>query len=174
MELEQYELWIQEFNALIEDNEELLNYYDTMSGDGDHGTNVIQGSEAVLEMMERRPYSDPSQFMKQVGLTLLAKLDGVCGPLYGAAFNAMALHTIDPSSEMFHSGYEAIAKRGQTPRDHPMLKVWRHFANRDVLEVAIPKQYELVEHVTTIANSTDPGAISSYLLFQAWLNVFGK
>lgn len=174
MKLEQYELWIQEFNALIQDNEELLNHYDTMSGDGDHGTNIVQGSKAVLEMMERRPYSDPSQFMKQVGLTLLAKLEGACGPLYGAAFNAMALHTFDPSNVMFYTGYEAIAKRGQTPRDHPMLKVWQHFADSDVLEVAIPKKHKLEEQIITIANSADPGAFSSYLLFQAWLNVFGE
>jgi dihydroxyacetone kinase-like protein len=67
-----------------------LTALDQAIGDGDHGLNMKRGFEAVLadaDQIAAKPLPDA---LKQIGMTLVMKVGGASGPLYGTLFMAMA------------------------------------------------------------------------------------
>lgn len=50
--------WLKEYAQNIEENKALLNDLDTPIGDGDHGTNMSRGMQAVLAAMDTKPELD--------------------------------------------------------------------------------------------------------------------
>ena len=63
-----------------------LTELDQAIGDGDHGVNMRRGFEAVLADLPAnaaRPWPD---LLKAVGTTLVMKVGGASGPLYGTLF----------------------------------------------------------------------------------------
>jgi dihydroxyacetone kinase-like protein len=83
-------LWIEKFGEKITENKEHLNSLDTAIGDGDHGSNLTRGATAVKEQAEGADYDNLSDLFKDVGMTLVSKVGGASGPLYGSAFIEMA------------------------------------------------------------------------------------
>jgi dihydroxyacetone kinase-like protein len=66
-----------------------LTVLDRQTGDGDHGTNMKLGSEAVLaqiEQLAQRPLPDA---LRTIGNILQMKVGGASGPLYGTLFIAL-------------------------------------------------------------------------------------
>lgn len=59
---------------------------DRAIGDGDHGENLDRGFQAVLAAFEQSIPDSPSAVLKVVATTLIAKVGGAAGPLYGTAF----------------------------------------------------------------------------------------
>jgi phosphoenolpyruvate---glycerone phosphotransferase subunit DhaL len=70
----------------IEENHRELTKLDSAIGDGDHGTNMRRGFEAVLEKLAESPPNSPSDVLKSAAMTLISKVGGAAGPLYGTAF----------------------------------------------------------------------------------------
>lgn len=59
---------------------------DRAIGDGDHGENLDRGFTAVLAALDATPPDTPAAALKLVATTLISKVGGAAGPLYGTAF----------------------------------------------------------------------------------------
>lgn len=59
---------------------------DRAIGDGDHGENLDRGFRAVLAAFETSTPDSPAAVLKTVATTLISKVGGAAGPLYGTAF----------------------------------------------------------------------------------------
>lgn len=106
-----------------------LTQLDQAIGDGDHGLNMKRGFEAVLADLDALAASDAGTLFTGVGRTLVMKVGGASGPLYGtlfmqlgkswpAVFDAAGLHACCKAA------VEAVAARGKSqPGQKTMLDV---------------------------------------------------
>jgi dihydroxyacetone kinase-like protein len=63
-----------------------LTALDQAIGDGDHGLNMKRGFEAVLADLDAIAAKPLPDGLKQIGTTLVMKVGGASGPLYGTLF----------------------------------------------------------------------------------------
>ncbi len=59
---------------------------DRAIGDGDHGENLNRGFAAVVSALDQSTPDTPGAVLKLVATTLISKVGGAAGPLYGTAF----------------------------------------------------------------------------------------
>ena len=78
--------WIQAFAAAIAENKSYLTQLDSDIGDGDHGTNMDRGFQAVNAKVPELADKDIGSILKTVGMTLVSTVGGASGPLYGTFF----------------------------------------------------------------------------------------
>ena len=90
LDLPALESWIREFARLVADRRDELTELDSAIGDADHGTNMDRGLSAVTAALDATPPADPAGLLKQAGMTLISKVGGASGPLYGTLFLRMA------------------------------------------------------------------------------------
>lgn len=69
----------------ITENKDFLTELDREIGDSDHGINMSRGFAAVMEKLSPDE-SDIGAVLKKAGMTLLSKVGGASGPLYGTAY----------------------------------------------------------------------------------------
>lgn len=69
-------------NAVISHAEELT-ALDQAIGDGDHGLNMKRGATAILERLDELAAKPLPEALKAAGQTLVMKVGGASGPLYG-------------------------------------------------------------------------------------------
>jgi len=78
--------WIEQAGHDILVNKDHLTHLDAAIGDADHGINLVRGfSAAVAALAEKEP-DTPGAVLMTVGGTLISKVGGASGPLYGTAF----------------------------------------------------------------------------------------
>ena len=70
----------------IEEKKDELTALDQPIGDSDHGINMARGFCAVQEKLPEIEGKDIGTILKTVGMTLISKVGGASGPLYGSAF----------------------------------------------------------------------------------------
>jgi dihydroxyacetone kinase-like protein len=68
---------------------EELTALDQAIGDGDHGLNMKRGFEAVLADLDAIAAKPLPEALKAVGMTLVMKVGGASGPLYGTLFSEL-------------------------------------------------------------------------------------
>jgi dihydroxyacetone kinase-like protein len=68
------------------DNAEELTRLDQAIGDGDHGVNMRRGFEAVLATLDETAAKPLPAALTAIGTTLVMKVGGASGPLYGTLF----------------------------------------------------------------------------------------
>jgi phosphoenolpyruvate---glycerone phosphotransferase subunit DhaL len=107
-----------------------LTALDQAIGDGDHGLNMKRGSAAVLAELDAIAAKPTGEALKAVGMTLVMKVGGASGPLYGSLFMAMGKQLGDrPASlavlpELLGAGVVAVSARGKsTAGEKTMLDV---------------------------------------------------
>jgi dihydroxyacetone kinase-like protein len=66
-----------------------LTALDQAIGDGDHGLNMKRGATAVLDQIDDIAAKTLPDALKTVGLTLVMKVGGASGPLYGTLFTTL-------------------------------------------------------------------------------------
>ena len=81
--------WIKAFSVEIADNKQYLGKLDSAIGDGDHGVNMDRGLQAALAKLDGISSDDVGAVLKTVGMTLVSKVGGAGGPLYGTLFMQM-------------------------------------------------------------------------------------
>lgn len=74
------------FGDKMQEHRQALTDMDQAIGDGDHGINMSRGMKAVAEKREKLAEKNISDLLKDVGMTLVSKVGGASGPLYGTAF----------------------------------------------------------------------------------------
>ena len=98
-----------------------LTALDQAIGDGDHGINLDRGFAAIVAMLDERPAPEDgtadatatADLLRQAGKTLISKVGGASGPLYGTAFlrgaGAIGAATDPSSGAAFVAALEAAA-----------------------------------------------------------------
>jgi len=110
---------IGEVARCVIDHAEELTALDQAVGDGDHGINMKRGFEAVLGDLDKTSALPVNEALKAVGMTLVMKVGGASGPLYGTLF--MTLGKVFPESptraalvEAFSKAVDAVKMRGKS------------------------------------------------------------
>jgi dihydroxyacetone kinase-like protein len=93
---------------------------DRAIGDADHGENMKRGFTAVLSTLDDKKPETPGAALKTVATTLISKVGGAAGPLYGTAF-LRAATALGDRSEMdsegvvtaLRAGLEGVQARGK-------------------------------------------------------------
>src|SRR6516225_1031843 len=83
-----FRAWIMTAAEVIEANRDHLTQLDAAIGDADHGINLSRGFTAVLGALDAAPAkpATPGAILILTGSTLISKVGGASGPLYGTAF----------------------------------------------------------------------------------------
>jgi phosphoenolpyruvate---glycerone phosphotransferase subunit DhaL len=92
---------------------------DRAIGDGDHGANMRRGFEAVLASVDELSAKSLGESLKGVGTTLVMKVGGASGPLYGTLFMALGKSLTDEVSreqiaDAFAAAIDAVKARGKS------------------------------------------------------------
>ena len=103
----------------IRDHAAELTSLDQAIGDGDHGTNMRRGFDAVSEQVGELAPLALGAALQKAGMTLVMKVGGASGPLYGSLLmsTGKALGDgVDAASVVaaFGEGIEAVKKRGRS------------------------------------------------------------
>lgn len=114
---------IQKISTTLQENKEFLTELDNVIGDGDHGINLARGFKEVDVKLPTLAGGDVGNIIKSVGMTLVSKVGGASGPLYGTAFmkaGAVAAGEQTLSAERFiqmlEAAIEGIQMRGKAVR----------------------------------------------------------
>ncbi len=83
--------WMSKYAKLLEENKELLTDLDSKIGDGDHGTNMNRGFQAVIKKLETAEINGIGSIAKVISSTLISTVGGASGPLYGTFFLKLAV-----------------------------------------------------------------------------------
>jgi dihydroxyacetone kinase-like protein len=77
--------WMHEIDASVRAERDHLVQLDAAIGDGDHGTNMVRGFEAVVQALAADAGSPPGRLLIISGRTLVSTVGGASGPLWGSA-----------------------------------------------------------------------------------------
>lgn len=78
--------WLARSAQAMADHREELIELDRPIGDSDHGENMDRGFKAVVAKLAEAPPETPGAALKLTAMTLMSKVGGAAGPLYGTAF----------------------------------------------------------------------------------------
>lgn len=90
---------LRRITAVLVENASYLTQLDSAIGDGDHGTNMARGFNAVLPKVEAQAGQSAATLLKTTATTLISTVGGAAGPLYGTAF-LRASTTLDGVDEI--------------------------------------------------------------------------
>ena len=80
--------WMREINVAVRAERDHLVQLDAAIGDGDHGTNMVRGFEAVVQALDPDGGSPPGKLLILAGRTLVSTVGGASGPLWGSALRS--------------------------------------------------------------------------------------
>lgn len=187
MDVKTLKKWLQLFTEKVVDNKQYLSDLDTPIGDGDHGANMARGTTEMMKaIVEKNPETVTDTF-KLAAMTLISKVGGASGPLYGSAFMGMTKASMKSENlvDILEAGLADIQKRGKAEvGEKTMVDTWA-----PVIE-ALKNNELTVEKIQGFAEATkeikatkgrasylgdrsighiDPGSQSSAYLFEAML-----
>jgi phosphoenolpyruvate---glycerone phosphotransferase subunit DhaL len=81
-----FRAWLAEAAAAVESQRDHLTQLDAAIGDADHGINLARGFSAITAALEQASTPSPGSVLTLAGSTLISKVGGASGPLYGMAF----------------------------------------------------------------------------------------
>jgi dihydroxyacetone kinase-like protein len=81
-----FRAWLAEAAEVIESQRDHLTQLDAAIGDADHGINLSRGFGAITAALEQASTPSPGAVLALAGSTLISKVGGASGPLYGMAF----------------------------------------------------------------------------------------
>lgn len=190
-------IWFDKMNTKIQDNKEYLTELDQAIGDGDHGINMARGFSEVKKKLNEAPsdYESVSDVMKDVAMTVMSKVGGASGPLFGTAFLKMSIAFKGLSSVdylTFSKGIEealnGMKQRGKADvGEKTLIDVWSPVVaqlnestrfDADQIQLTAKEAMENTNNILATKGRAsylkersvghiDPGSASSYYLFEA-------
>lgn len=127
-------------HATIINHAEELTALDQAIGDGDHGLNMKRGFDAVAATTDEVVALPFGEALKKAGTTLVMKVGGASGPLYGSLLMGMGKATSDVPQDrqtlasMVQAGIDAVKARGKSDA-----------GAKTMLDVLIPIQKTLAD-----------------------------
>lgn len=188
--------WMHQTNESIQENKDYLTELDQKIGDGDHGINMARGFQAVVDKLKEQDYDTVSDVLKDTAMTLMSKVGGASGPLFGTAFLKFSTavkgqETIDAKgfAKGIREAAQGIMDRGKAqPEEKTLVDVWLPTAqyledtselNAEAMKQTAKEAMEKTKDMVAAkgraayfkeksAGHIDPGAASSYYLFAAF------
>ncbi len=79
---------MREIDVAVRADKDHLVQLDAAIGDGDHGTNMTRGFEAVVQALDADGDPPPGKLLILAGRTLVSTVGGASGPLWGSALRS--------------------------------------------------------------------------------------
>lgn len=175
-------------------NKDYLTDLDRSIGDADHGVNMAKGFTFTKEALED-DFDDYKNLFNKVATTLLSKVGGASGPLYGSFFMKFAASLKDVTdlnrdelNKAFEAGVEGVKQRGKAElNDKTMVDVLEPVSKAlnegksfdEVIKVAEESMNKTKDIKAKKGRASyvgersighiDPGAASSYILVKETL-----
>lgn len=175
-------------------NKDYLTDLDRTIGDADHGINMAKGFKFAKEGLEGE-FSDYKSLFNKVATTLLSKVGGASGPLYGSFFMKFAASlkdvedlSRDAFNQAFAAGVEGVKQRGKAVvGDKTMVDVLEPVSDalnlgksyEEVIKVAEESMQKTKDIKANKGRASyvgersigfiDPGAASSYIMIKTAL-----
>jgi dihydroxyacetone kinase-like protein len=129
---------IEACRAIIAANADHLSELDRAIGDGDHGTNMRRGCEAVYASRAELCALPLPQALERIGVTLVMSVGGASGPLYGTLLMEVGRRLAAAKGEgvfgaALAEAVDAVARRGRAKQGEKTL-----------LDVLYPVQDEVI------------------------------
>ena len=111
---------IERSHATITEHADELTELDQAIGDGDHGLNMARGFDAIAASGDEIAALEFGAALQKAGMTLVMKIGGASGPLYGSLLMAMgkARDTLPAGpgdcAAMLAAGVDAVKSRGKS------------------------------------------------------------
>jgi dihydroxyacetone kinase-like protein len=187
-------------NVQIDKQKEYLTQLDQAIGDGDHGINMSKGFKEVIDKIHQTAYNDIGKLLQDIGMVLVSKVGGASGPLFGTAFikagqvlKGKQEIAISELGQAFQESVNGIKLRGKSQiGDKTMLDVWEPVTQYIQQKGSKLNIGELVSFAREQMENTkkleakkgrasflgkrsighlDPGAVSSFLLFETLCSI---
>lgn len=131
MGVDSFVSWLRDVAGSLHDNAAYLTELDSAIGDADHGANMDRGFQAVVGVLDETSFDSADELLKKAGMTLVSKVGGASGPLYGTFFlrfgTALAGADLTPETigKGLHAGVEGVLARGKAELgDKTMYDAW--------------------------------------------------
>ncbi|WP_328990251.1 dihydroxyacetone kinase subunit DhaL [Kribbella sp. NBC_01245] len=116
--VEAFTAWMRDYAGVIRENAAYLTELDSAIGDADHGSNLDRGMQAVVAQLDAETFETPGELLKKAGMTLVSKVGGASGPLYGTfllRFGTALTGEVTPASlgEALRAGIGGVLARGK-------------------------------------------------------------
>lgn len=158
---------IKDMAKMVEEQNKHFTSLDSEIGDGDHGINLTIGFRDVTKQLESWQELDLTKLFSKVGMSLLGKVGGSSGPLYGSFFMkfgtpAMNKNEVDFEElyEMFKIGIQAVESRGKAVvGDKTMVDALR--PGLDEFAKSIENKLDPIDCFDNFVNKAKQGAEST-------------
>ena len=155
--------WIKVYASTIAENKDYLTELDSAIGDADHGTNMNRGMSAAVEKLDGATGEDVGGVLKSVGMTLVSKVGGAGGPLYGTLFMQMGTAaagkselSVEDWASAVDAGLKGVRARGKAePGDKTMIDALSPAA--EALSKAAAADASLSEALSSAARAAEDG-----------------
>ena len=154
--------WIARVAATIADQTDYLTQLDSAIGDADHGVNMNRGFAAVTEALADYEAGTVGDLLVRVGTTLVSRVGGASGPLYGTAFRAVGKQltesTVDGAqlAAALRAGLEALQKLGAAvPGDKTIVDAY--VPAIEALQSAVDAGDDLATATAAAASAAEEG-----------------
>ncbi|PNI08226.1 dihydroxyacetone kinase subunit L [Arthrobacter sp. AFG7.2] len=153
--------------AMAEHRVELIEL-DRAIGDSDHGENMDRGFQAVLDKLAEAPPQTPGAALKLTAMTLMSKVGGAAGPLYGTAF-LRAATSLGDSAEIEPEAWatalaaarDGIVARGKAESgDKTMVDAWTP-AVEAARKAAAAGDADVLTVLVAAAEAAEAGAVAT-------------
>ena len=154
--------WLHRFADVVREHRDELTALDAAIGDADHGANLDRGMAAVVAALDEAPPADAAALLKKTGTTLVSKVGGASGPLFGTFFLRMAGAAGDGDlddaavARALRAGLEGVVARGKAePGDKTMVDALGPAC--DALDAAVGAGRTLAEALDAAAGAAAQG-----------------
>jgi dihydroxyacetone kinase-like protein len=159
--------WVRAFAAAVAENKDALTKLDQAIGDADHGINMDRGMRAVLEKLDGDEPGDVGGVMRSVAMTLISKVGGASGPLYGTFFlqfgtaaGAVPELSAEEWADCFDAAVAGVKSRGKAePGDKTMLDAL--LPAGEALRSALGEGASLAAALSHAAGAADEGVAAT-------------
>jgi dihydroxyacetone kinase-like protein len=157
---------IEAAGVVAEHRSELIEL-DRAIGDADHGENLNRGFVAIVEALSQASPETPGAVLKIAATTLISKVGGAAGPLYGTAFLRAATKLGDRSEmdvpallDVLRAALEGVQARGKAVEgDSTMVDALLPAVA--AAEAAASDGADIAAVLTAAAEAADKGAEST-------------
>ena len=156
--------WMRAAAAAMAENRQRLIDLDRAIGDADHGENMDRGFAAIVEKLDADGVpATPADVFKLAAMTLMSKVGGAAGPLYGTAFLRAATAvtgkqdlTAEDIAALLAAARDGIVSRGKAePGDKTMVDAFTPAA--EAAQTAAAAGAGGAEALAAAANAAEAG-----------------
>lgn len=155
--------WLTNCSAVYSENRDMLTELDAAIGDADHGLNMERGFGEVAAKLPTVADKDLANIFKITGMSLLSKVGGASGPLYGTFFIRAATKSAGKDSltltefvDALQAGVDGVVGRGKaTPGDKTMCDAWWEVISAGT--AAVESGLDVASALDSMANAAAKG-----------------